>query len=738
MMMNATKTIITLYPTICGISTIQFIYELFLVFQCKNVYNSPCIGGAVLFRNPLKRLDHDQMRRSSDLMKKQRDDNKTINVRLRITAAITCVLFSLIATRLIYIQYAQNDEYKIKLENFESKKQKNTTPRGTMIDGTGKVVVNTTQSLNITYYPPEDITTEKEWDLAIAFTKQFGKNTYEPTEEEMKKLYLMFSKDKNGKLDNGNHLLSSAELKKALSGDMSTQEVDNLKIKKVTLEDIETIDSEIRDAYGNYLIMNSGQSNVSKIVLENASNEQASYLVEHKSLFDGFDLASGWSREYPYGLTFADVFGKIGSIPQDEQLLYQAKNYSLNEKVGISGLEKEYEDLLGGSRIISEIKYDENGKAIFNETSPGKKGYDIQLSVDIELQQKLDEILKKALVDSRSTPERKYFKDVYVVLMNPNDGRIYAMSGVGLDENGETFNYASGNYLNAQSPGSIVKGATIYMGLNEGVIQPGEQIFDGPMYFKGTAPKKSYNDYGWVSDIGALEKSSNVYMFNIAIRLGKGTYVPNAPLNLDTEEAFPLMRYYYSMFGLGTTTGLDVPYEETGYKGYDLGAGLLLDFSIGQYDTYTPIQLAQYAATIANNGYRVKPRLVIGAYEVNDDAFVYENKAEFLSKVQGNLSYLERTQLGFRACVTSGRCGTVRNNPNNVAAKTGTAETFVMENGQVVETSGAALIGYAPYENPRLSFACIAPNSSHTNNLQANICSEVIMSQVLDEFFKKY
>ncbi|MEG2410490.1 MAG: penicillin-binding protein 2, partial [Erysipelotrichaceae bacterium] len=145
-----------------------------------------------MFQNPLKKLDHDNLKRSSDLLKQQRDDNKIINGRLKIMAFIVCIVFTTISARIIYIQLNKNDEYKIKLENYVSKKQSTTTPRGTFLDSKMKTVVNTTQSLNLTYYPPENISSQEEWDLAIHFTKQFGISEYKATDEELKKLYLMF------------------------------------------------------------------------------------------------------------------------------------------------------------------------------------------------------------------------------------------------------------------------------------------------------------------------------------------------------------------------------------------------------------------------------------------------------------------------------------------------------------------------------------------------------------------
>ena len=82
-----------------------------------------------------------------------------------------------------------------------------------------------------------------------------------------------------------------------------------------------------------------------------------------------------------------------------------------------------------------------------------------------------------------------------------------------------------------------------------------------------------------------------------------------------------------------------------------MNPGLLLDYSIGQYDNYTPIQLVQYAATIANGGKKVQPKLVNTATEVNTDYTVYENKTQVLSALPGSKEDLETIQMGFREVV---------------------------------------------------------------------------------------
>ena len=130
---------------------------------------------------------------------------------------------------------------------------------------------------------------------------------------------------------------------------------------------------------------------------------------------------------------------------------------------------------------------------------------------------------------------------------------------------------------------------------------------------KGTPLKKSWRYLGKVNDVQALAQSSNVYMFHLAIKLAGGHYEYDGPLKIN-DEAFDVLRRDLGELGLGVKTGIDVPYEELGVHRDPQLAGILLDFAIGQYDTYTPIQLAQYAATLANGGKRVKPRLFLDSY----------------------------------------------------------------------------------------------------------------------------
>ncbi|MFR6489475.1 MAG: penicillin-binding transpeptidase domain-containing protein, partial [Clostridium sp.] len=259
---------------------------------------------------------------------------------------------------------------------------------------------------------------------------------------------------------------------------------------------------------------------------------------------------------------------------------------------------------------------------------------------------------------------------------------------------------------------------------------------DEPMKISGTNTKGSFDRYGAVNSIRALAVSSNVYMFKSVIKLAGGTYAYDQPLGITdamAQKTFKLMRNYYSMFGLGTKTGLDVPNEAQGFTGNTQAAGLLMDYAIGQYDSYTPIQLVQYAATIANGGKKVQPKLVNTATEVNTDYTVYENKTNVLSALPGSKEDLETIQMGFRQVVSGEHAIDPINRLNvQVAAKTGTAE--------VGNYTNASLIGYAPYDKKaKVAFACSVPESAtNDQSVAGNLCAYNIMPEVLEEFFKKY
>jgi len=233
-----------------------------------------------------------------------------------------------------------------------------------------------------------------------------------------------------------------------------------------------------------------------------------------------------------------------------------------------------------------------------------------------------------------------------------------------------------------------------------------------------------------------LAQSSNTYQFLTAINVGKGKYAYDKPLKIDTA-AFETYRNTFKEFGLGVSTGIDLPVESLGYKGTSTKPGHLLDFSIGQYDTYTPIQLSQYIGTIANNGSRVKPYLLKGYY--NDGKITNQTERKELNKVNTEEKYMKRVKEGFEAVMKYGTGVGYINMSYKPAGKTGTSQSFIDTDGNGVvdkETITTTFVSYAPSDNPKVTFTVISPDVSHSegrSTYQSNI-----NKRIADAISKKY
>ena len=249
---------------------------------------------------------------------------------------------------------------------------------------------------------------------------------------------------------------------------------------------------------------------------------------------------------------------------------------------------------------------------------------------------------------------------------------------------------------------------------------------------------------GYINDIYALQYSSNVYQYKIAINVGKGKYEYNKSLVLD-EDAFRKYREMYAEFGLGVKTGIDLPVESLGYSGTSKLPGHLLDFSIGQYDTYTPIQLSQYINTIANGGKRLKPYLLKEVYSASSEGDklgnqIYKAETKELGKLSVEDKYINRVKEGFNAVVQQGLGYGYMGNYTYSAGKTGTSQSFIDTNndGKVdTETITSSFVGYSPSDNPKMSIVVVSPDISLPDSSQSAVTRR-ISANAVNKYFELY
>ena len=672
--------------------------------------------------------------------------NIIVEKRYKILIGFIIFLMALLIIKLFYMQIINKDKYIEKLDVLtQNVIEGPSTPRGKIYDRNGKVIVDNKSVKTIYYKKEKGINTDKEIKMAYKVAGYISVD-YSGLTDRMLREFWVASNPKKAK-----QKITNKEIKRLEERKLDQDDIYKLKIKRVTVKELNSLDDKAREAAYIYYLMNKGYSYAEKTIKnEDVTDEEYAIIAEHTSEIPGFNTKLDWERDYPYDTVFKSILGKVSSsengVPSDLEKHYKKLGYKLTDRVGTSYLEYQYNEYLTGKKAKYEVLDDGS----YKEIKKGKRGNDIKLTIDIELQKAVEDILTEELLIAKTERYTENFNRSFVIITDPNTGEILAMAGkqVKKDDDGsyKVYDYTTGVITSSVTPGSVVKGASHIVGYNTGALKIGERRNDACIKIAATPLKCSYHAYGNIDDIQALKYSSNTYQFHTAIKVGKGRYVYDGPLSLD-KEAFNTYRNTFKEFGLGVKSGIDLPNENLGYKGENTLSGYLLDFAIGQYDTYTPIQLSQYINTIAMNGKRMKPYLLKSVYSSDQEALtksIYENKSEQLNSVNTKQEYMDRVHEGFRQVLAPGGTGHgYISDIRNAAGKTGTSESFVDTTGDGkidTETITATFAGYAPYDNPRVSFTVISPDVASVN-LDYNAMSKVnrrITTRISEKYFEFY
>lgn len=598
------------------------------------------------------------------------------------------------------VSILKNKEYYTKLLNEKTNIYVYgiSAPRGRILDCNGKVLVDNIGIKTIYYNKIKGITKSKELEIAALLANIL--NVDEATPDELKEYYLINN-------DDGKKLITSDEYKLYEERKITKEELDAKKRTRITDEMINYSSNEKKKAH-IYAIMNKGYIYSKKIIASNVTEEEYAKIIESK--IPGITGELTWDRIYLYNDTLKNIFGRIGSITKETKEYYLNKKYELTDTVGISYLENVYEDYLRGKKA----KYKVGSDYTLTKVNEEQKGNDLILSIDIDVQIKTDEILKDKLLLAKKYGNTEYFKDSYALVSDPSTGSIKAISGIRLNDD-NTFSDISLNNINkSYTIGSAVKGATIAVGYKYNLIEPGKYINDSCVKLLFVPKKCSFKKLGKVNDLTALSNSSNYYQYMIAIKLTGNTYTPNMKLNA-TKEHFKKYRDMLSSFGLGVKTGIDLPNEQTGIIGNTIADDLLLNLSIGQYDTYTPIEVLQYINSVAT-GKRIKLSLM---QEIkNDEKTLLKYESEVLNDVDLDKESLDRIKEGMKLVLSEGTGKFYVPQGLNFAGKTGTSESFIdTNNDNLVDTAtiSSTFTGFYPADNPKFSIVVITPNVSHKN-----------------------
>ena len=676
--------------------------------------------------------------------KKYKDIKEIIEKRYNILIGVIAILIFTMFISLFKVQIVKYEVYqeKVKQANMKTYEGKS-APRGRIYDRNHILIVDNKPVKVIYYQKQENITRKEEIEISYILADHLKVPYTKLTDRMLREFWL------KNHIKEGNQKITKEEYRKVEERKLNASDIEKLKIKRVTQKELNQFSNRDKEAAYIYYLMNKGYSYSEKIIKnEDVSDEEYAFIASKVSELKGVNIRLDWERSYPYKTVFKTILGSVSTnetgIPSELKEEYLKKKYSLDDRVGTSYLEYQYESYLKGEKNVYQAL--PSGEDVL--VKEGKRGNDLVLTIDIKLQEAIEKILERELRKAKRESNTKYYNRSFVVVTDPNTGDILAMAGKQIKKEGKKYkiyDYTPGVATSPVTVGSVVKGASHTVGYNTKALKIGEKRYDTCVKLAGAPQKCSWKYLGYLDDISALKESSNTYQFYTAMKVAGYHYVYNGSFDLK-KDPFKVYRDTFNEYGLGVKTGIDLPVESTGVHGKNDSSGLLLDFSIGQYDTYTPLQLAQYIGAIAKNGSRMQLHLLKGVFNSTEEKFkdpIYEYKTKQLNKVKVEQKYLDRIQLGFRQVLSAGTGYGYINLKNKPAGKTGTSQSFVDSDGDGKidkETLTHTFVAYAPYDQPKVAFAIVSPDVyySQTGSAYTTSVNKRITKAVSDKYFALY
>lgn len=659
--------------------------------------------------------------------------------RLNVMMIGIFVLFAMLILRLSYLQLVQGDMFSDLVNATETTIVEESVPRGLIIDSEGELMVSNEALPAISYTRGQDTSGEDMVQTAQKLAKYIAVDFEDVSDRDLQDYFVAANTDVI------NDRLTDDE---AAAAD---DEIYAIQVSKVTDDDLNGLSDQDKEAAVIFAKMNAASS-LSTVMIKNdgVTTEETAVVAEHSAELPGVNVTTDWKRTYPQNSLLRSLLGSVSSteegIPSDQQDFYLAKGYALNDRVGMSYIEEQYEADLRGSKTTYETEVSQDGEIINSEqTYAGEMGNTVQLTIDSEYQAELEAYATQYLEDATTEDNNT----IYIVASDPDTGAIYALVGKKKNSDGEIVDDALGTINAVYVSGSVVKPATISAAYGEGLLEVGSdnEITDEPLYFSGTPVKASWwftsgNDSAprILTDKQALAQSSNVYMIKLAMALGGVNYYePYMDLSeLDTDAVYDTLRSYYAEFGLGVSTGIDLENESTGLIGADTGdPGNALDLAFGHFDTYSPIQLNQYISTIANGGTRyalhVLDKILAPTEDeetAGDGATIYEYQPTVLNELSITDEMLAEVQEGVWSVIhTSTGVGNAifADFPIEVAGKSGTA---VISDSDILENSTWA--GWAPYDDPEIAVSIVIPATTPNVSVSAQAAAPNVLGLYYD------
>ena len=652
------------------------------------------------------------------------DERKTAVRRMMLLIAAAAVIIGLYGFRLIFLQLVNGDSFTAQATNTTDYKFTVTAARGDIVDSKGERIASSTTGysvvLNKLLMGDEDLDTMLQKIVGL-----LGKNG-----ESWNDSLLIGQPDAAGRYEFTAASDNAAEQKAlaAMKDNLGLQQyatADDVMEKLV--EDYDLADFSLywqRVLSGiHYEMQLQAFSNVNNFVMaENVSEATVATIKENSLSLPGVEIVETSTRSYEQGTVLPHVLGRVGKITAEKwkvtdengQVTYplKEKGYNMNDIIGISGLESAYEDELRGKDGVETITRNSDGVIVNTAlTTVPEPGHTVQLTIDSEFQKAVDQALAKNVEWIKNTyADSKQANAGAVVVIDVKTGGVLAASNYpsfdqnlyaaqyseySADENMPLFNRAlQGLY----TPGSTYKPSVAVAGLDTGLLNRNSTVNCTRVYtyYKDYRPRCAQHGHGNgpIDVINAIKWSCNIFFYDVGRRLTSDVY-----------DA-----YAYKL-GLGQRTGVEVS-EALGHlttkNDSNYTESLDIQAAIGQGNTaVTPIQLATYAATLANRGTRYRTHFVKAILDSNTGETLQETQPEVMDVVEDKGETFDLVREGMKGVAQT--IPALAAYPYTIACKTGSPQRS--EGYYVGSTykhyTNAAMIAYGPAEDPEIAIGVV-------------------------------
>ena len=649
------------------------------------------------------------------------------------------LLFLFLVFALVKTQLIDADRYKAAADSLAVSSSSVKASRGEVLDCNGKPLVTNRQGSSVVFkysdFPSSKKQNERN-DLIFALINLFEKNDIEWRDSlplKYKKGKLIIDKEKETEFE----YMVSQNMLEMEKGEKSTAEecldalVERYGLENFKREDARKIASVCFGMKYSYFSVSSPYT-----FAEDVPTEIVSAIKERSGTFPGVDAESVSYREYTDKTSYSHILGVVGSISAEEyeietQKLTEKLNddtltakeikvlknnaYTLNDSYGKSGIEAAMEKYLRGVNGIKTTTTNSDGSVTEDYLSKPQQGNTVVTTIDSELQKVAAKALQEMLIDNKNS---SYFGTAgAMVVLNCKTGAVLA--NVSLPTYDITRYFKDYSKLvadtesplwnrgvqSAYAPGSTMKPAISIAALEEEAADINTACYCGGSYTLEDQTFKCLQSHGYLNVTTALEKSCNIYFFEMGKKLG-----------------IDKMNKYCSLLGLGQKTGIELPEAEgvlasianKEAAGQVWNPGDTVQAAIGQSDNlFTPLQLANYCATIANGGTRYKPYIIKSVLSADMSEVIYETQPEVLNTLNVSEKTLKIVKQGMRQVVQNGGSSYYfQDCIVDAAGKTGTSQLKrTTESGVVMDCNNGFFISFAPYDDPEIAIAIVAENA---------------------------